>query len=334
MACCRRRPYNKARAEWREERWIDSLDGKDVVITGAASGQGRSMAHRKGIAMQQGRISGKRGGMLVGVLICLVAAALFLPALGGCGSDDGSSEEGTWVQTEIYMGMNIPGDGVVTEADFQLFLEQVVSLEFPLGVTVYDSYGQMLEPDGDVEKQHTKVMLLVHEDSEENARAVERVIDAYRERFGEPQVMHTTTRIDVEFFAGNEDAKPRREAVVPFVEEAVAYARANGKEKALAEFSDPNGSFNRDELYIYAYDFEGNVLGHGGDQSLIGKNLIDYTDPNGVKVIQGLISVAETGEGWFTYTWDNPQTGRQEMKLGYVMKVDDTWWLGSGTYGN
>ena len=30
--------------------------------------------------------------------------------------------------------------------------------------------------------------------------------------------------------------------------------------------------------------------------------------------------------------WDNPQTGKVEPKVGYVMKVDDTWWLGSGIY--
>ncbi len=277
---------------------------------------------------------GMPGGVLFRVLACLTITAFVLPLVSGCGNEGGSTEESGWVQTELYLGTNIPGDGTVAEVDFQLFLEQVVSKEFPLGLTVYDAYGQMMEADGDIEKQDTKVIILVHQDDDANTQAVERVINAYRERFGEPQVMHSTTPIEVEFFEGNQSAKPRREAVTPFVEEAVAYARENGREKALAEFSDPNGSFKRGELYIYAYDFQGNVLGHGGDQSLIGKNLIDYTDPNGVKVIQGLIAVAETGEGWFTYTWNNPQTGKQEMKLGYVMRVDDTWWLGSGTYGN
>lgn len=277
---------------------------------------------------------GKLGEALFRLLVCLAISAFILPLANGCGNEEEPTREGGWVKTELYLGRNIPGDGVVSEDDFQLFLEQVVSKEFPLGLTVFDAYGQMMETDGDIEKQDTKVIVLVHQDDEASAQAVERVITAYRERFGEPQVMHTTIPIDVEFFEGNESAKVRREAVTPFVEEAVAYARANGKEGALAEFSDPDGSFKRGELYIYAYDFEGNVLGHGGDQTLIGKSLIDYTDPNGVKVIQGLIAVAETGQGWFTYTWNNPQTGKQEMKLGYVMKVDDTWWLGSGTYGN
>ncbi len=126
--------------------------------------------------------------------------------------------------------------------------------------------------------------------------------------------------------------KPARTDVEAFVQEAVDYANTQGKEAALAEFSNLNGSFERGELYIYAYDFSGTVLAHGGDPALVGKNLINYQDPAGFYVIQALIEKARTGSGWVSYTWDNPQTGRQDPKLGYVMKVDDNWWLGSGIY--
>jgi hypothetical protein len=30
--------------------------------------------------------------------------------------------------------------------------------------------------------------------------------------------------------------------------------------------------------------------------------------------------------------WENPQTKHLDPKAGFVMKVDDTWWLGSGYY--
>jgi len=127
-------------------------------------------------------------------------------------------------------------------------------------------------------------------------------------------------------------AKATKEDVVDIVGEAVEYAKTNGKEKALAEFSNPKGLFNRGELYIFAYDFDGNVIAHGGNQAFIGQNLINMKDPNGVMVIQELIKQAKKGRGWLDYMWDNPQTGKVEPKVGYVMKVDDTWWLGSGIY--
>lgn len=127
-------------------------------------------------------------------------------------------------------------------------------------------------------------------------------------------------------------AKATRDDVVAIVEEAVAYAQANGKEKALAEFSNPEGMFNRGELYIFAYDFDGVCIAHGGNEAFIGQDLINMKDPNGVMVIQELVRLAQGGSGWLDYMWDNPQTKRVDPKVGYVMKVDDTWWLGSGIY--
>jgi signal transduction histidine kinase len=123
-----------------------------------------------------------------------------------------------------------------------------------------------------------------------------------------------------------------RQQVVDFVDEAIRYAKANGREKAVAEFNNPKGKFVRGELYIYAYDWSGVALANGGNPALAGQNLINMTDPNGVKVIQALIKVARSGGGWVNYTWPYPKTKTNEPKLGYANRVDDAWWLGSGMY--
>jgi signal transduction histidine kinase len=124
-----------------------------------------------------------------------------------------------------------------------------------------------------------------------------------------------------------------REEVVVFVEKAVNYAKTNGKEKALKEFMNTNGEFKKGELYIYAYDFDGTVISHGGQAELVGKNLIGMSDSNGVQVIKELVELAKQGSGWLEYLWPNPEHGNKiEPKAGYVMKVDDTWFLGSGIY--
>jgi polar amino acid transport system substrate-binding protein len=118
-----------------------------------------------------------------------------------------------------------------------------------------------------------------------------------------------------------------------FVERAVNYARVNGKATALREFMNPNGQFVKGELYIFAYDFQGTVLANGGQPELVGKNLIDMKDGNGVEVIKQLIKLAQQGGGWLRYLWPNPaHNNKIESKLSNVMKVDDSWFLGSGIY--
>jgi cytochrome c len=124
-----------------------------------------------------------------------------------------------------------------------------------------------------------------------------------------------------------------REEMVAFVQEAVVYARQNGKEKSLAEFSRRNGSFFRGDLYVYAYDNNGTTLAHPVNPEKIGVNRLNETDADGNLFIRDLRQAAINGTGFVTYTYINPTHNNSvEKKLGYVMSVDNTWWLGSGIY--
>jgi hypothetical protein len=121
--------------------------------------------------------------------------------------------------------------------------------------------------------------------------------------------------------------------VVAFVQKAVAYADQNGKEAALAAFSDPNGEFVDGELYIFAYDYSGKNLAHGQDPTLVGRQLMGLTDPQGKPIIKEFVGIAKKGDGWLAYCWANPaHDNRVESKLSYITRVDDTWLLGSGFY--
>ena len=124
-----------------------------------------------------------------------------------------------------------------------------------------------------------------------------------------------------------------KEEMVAFVKEAVAYAKQNGKEKALAEFSRKNGSFFRGVLYIYAYDINGTTIAHPVNPEKIGVSRINETDAEGNLFIQDLRQAAINGTGFSTYYYINPVHDNSiEKKLGYAMSVDPTWWLGSGIY--
>jgi signal transduction histidine kinase len=128
-------------------------------------------------------------------------------------------------------------------------------------------------------------------------------------------------------------ATATKEEMVAFVQEAVAYAQQNGKEKALAEFSSRNGSFFRGVLYIYAYDYNGTTIAHPVNPEKIGVNRLQEPDAEGTWFITNLREAAYNGTGFTTYTYINPvHNNTIEKKLGFVMKVDDSWWLGSGIY--
>jgi len=121
--------------------------------------------------------------------------------------------------------------------------------------------------------------------------------------------------------------------LVSFVEEAVAYAQKNGKEKALDEFSNQTGSFIRNDLYIYAYDFNGTCLAHPFKPDWISKDKRDVIDSNGVPCLNNTMNVAKEGKGFTYFIFPNPaHDNRDEFKIAYTMKVDDNWFLGSGIY--
>jgi polar amino acid transport system substrate-binding protein len=125
----------------------------------------------------------------------------------------------------------------------------------------------------------------------------------------------------------------RKAELVSFVEEALAYAQKNGKEEALKEFSNKTGSFVQNDLYIYAYDFNGTCLAHPFKPDWIGKNKLDVIDSNGVPSLRNTISVAKEGKGFTYFIFPNPaHDNRDEFKIAYAMKVDDNWFLGSGIY--
>ena len=106
-----------------------------------------------------------------------------------------------------------------------------------------------------------------------------------------------------------------------------------GKDKALRVFNDPHGEFVRGELYIIAYDFNGTRLAHPYMPEAIGENALNSTDLNEVTDVRNMREVAKRGGGFSYYIWPNPaHSNAEELKLTYVLKVDEELWLGAGTY--
>jgi signal transduction histidine kinase len=123
-------------------------------------------------------------------------------------------------------------------------------------------------------------------------------------------------------------------AMVDLVERGAAYGREQEVEAAFAEISNASGMFvDSEEHYLYAYDYNGTLLAHPHLQASIGTSLIERQDPFGMENIRALRDTAESGGGFIVFIWPNPeQENRDELKIGYVLPVDETWWVGSGVY--
>lgn len=86
------------------------------------------------------------------------------------------------------------------------------------------------------------------------------------------------------------------------VEEAVAYIKSNGKEKAFTEINNPKGKFAGRGMYVAVFDMNGTCLASGVRPTLTGTNLMEIKDPDGRFYVKELIETAKTqGSGWQDY---------------------------------
>ncbi len=125
--------------------------------------------------------------------------------------------------------------------------------------------------------------------------------------------------------------------VVNLVKQAVVdFERKKREGKPVADaFSDmsyPLGRFNNGNLYLFAYDFNGNTMAHGNDPTSIGTNQLDLQDSDGVYIHREMIEkLKHATEGvWLTYKY------HRATKRSYIEKVISSegvpYFIGCGYY--
>jgi cytochrome c len=127
-------------------------------------------------------------------------------------------------------------------------------------------------------------------------------------------------------------AKGNTNEAMALVKKAADYLKANGKEKAFAEFNNPKGQFIDRDLYIFVFDMNGKTLAHGTNPKMLDKNMLELKDADGKAFIKDFIDVANNrGHGWVDYKWPNPVSKAIEPKSTYIEKAGDVL-IGCGIY--
>lgn len=113
---------------------------------------------------------------------------------------------------------------------------------------------------------------------------------------------------------------------------AVAFYKANGKDKSIAQFSDKTGSFVSRDLYVTIVDLQGNTLAHAFTPRLVGKNNMALEDADGKLFYKDRIETAKAkGRGQQEYKVINPVSKAIEQKIAFFERVDDVV-LTTGTF--
>jgi cytochrome c len=144
-------------------------------------------------------------------------------------------------------------------------------------------------------------------------------------------VMVITTLFCVAIMAGAALAQAKPADAEAWVKKGGEFFKAQGKEKALAEFNNPKGQFVKDDLYIYVLDLNGKMLAHPKAE-LVGKDFMVVKDADGKLFAVEMVKIAkEKGNGWVDYKWENPKTKKADSKTVYFEKVNDVI-IAAGAY--
>jgi Protein of unknown function (DUF3574) len=139
-----------------------------------------------------------------------VLTAMLLLAGSGCATrtppvvtTTQATEQG-WLRTELYFSI---GDwtetALSTEAELKWakFLDAEVTPRFPDGLSVIDVYGQWrsAKPGAVVERERSRLLVIVHEDTEEVSAKIEAIRTAWKQQTGEESVLRVSVPAKVGF---------------------------------------------------------------------------------------------------------------------------------------
>jgi cytochrome c len=119
--------------------------------------------------------------------------------------------------------------------------------------------------------------------------------------------------------------RANKDEAMAMVKKAVAYIKASGPDKAYTEITDRKGQFVDRDLYVVVYGLDGKVLAHGGNAKLVGQDLADSQDVDGVYYVRDRMDLAKKNASfWQDYKFADPTTKKIEPKTTYCEVLDKT----------
>ena len=135
--------------------------------------------------------------LLACVMLALAAVACSEADTDKADCPDGAEE---WVEHRIFMGRSAGDVEVVDDEAWAAFLADVVTPRFPDGLTVLDASGQWRNSDGSIEKERSKVLLIMAPPEADALRLINEISDEYKQRFNQEAVLQAVSDACVTFY--------------------------------------------------------------------------------------------------------------------------------------
>ncbi len=88
---------------------------------------------------------------------------------------------------------------MVSDLEWQQFLDSEITPRFPDGLTVLDAYGHYRNSQGNLTREKTKLVILIYKNSPEKNQAIQAIIDSYKQKFQQESVLRVTSLAEVAF---------------------------------------------------------------------------------------------------------------------------------------
>lgn len=130
--------------------------------------------------------------------VSLLWLAFALPAIDAARAAGMAPPEPNAVQSTLYFGLKSEDGSGVSEQAWTRFLADVITPRFPGGLTVLQAYGQSGGKSAKADEvlaETTKVLIVVHPNTAEAAKALAEIKAEYKTRFKNLGVFHTDAAV-------------------------------------------------------------------------------------------------------------------------------------------
>lgn len=132
------------------------------------------------------------------VVFALLVSGTSAPGLADPATPTASTASAATQQLDrLYFGRSMSCGGVVSDAQWNAFVAQVVTPRFPEGLTIWLADGQWRDDNGRVLREPTFVLEVLHEPAPAAEAAMAEIVATYKRDFCQQSVLWVRDRVDV-----------------------------------------------------------------------------------------------------------------------------------------